>query len=164
MRQQNTNHPALATLDPLLGEWRQWALVEGASGGRIGPIPTSYARTPDGGFLVQRADLAPDTAVALPEGWREHHPFPTVAYIGYDDTAGHFTMLYADGRGVSRAYGLRLADGELRIWRSAPDFHQRFSARFDASGDTLTGAWEASKDGEAWQTDFGVVYERVAGR
>lgn len=80
MRQHDTNHPALDTLDPLLGEWRQWSLVEGAPGGRIGPIPTSCARTPDGGFLVRRADLAPDTAA-------------------------HFTMLYADGRGVSRVPG-----------------------------------------------------------
>ncbi|WP_306320709.1 MULTISPECIES: hypothetical protein [unclassified Streptomyces] len=160
MRQRNTNDPALRALAPLVGDWHQWALPGGST--RIGPIPTSYAWTPDGGFLVQRADLPPD--LVLPEGWREHHPFPTVAYIGYDDAAGHFTMLYADGRGVSRAYGLSLTEGELRIWRSAPDFHQRFSARFDASGDTLTGAWEASKDGEAWHTDFGVVYERVGGR
>ncbi|NEB74132.1 hypothetical protein G3I40_02590 [Streptomyces sp. SID14478] len=160
MRQHDSNHPALRTLDPLVGRWVQWVPDDGVPGGRIGPFPTSYAWTPDGGFLVQRTELAPDAA--LPEPWREHHPFPTVAYIGYDDRDARFTMLYADGRGVSRVYGLSLIDGELRTWRAAPGFHQRSCVRFDARGETLSGVCEMSKDGEAWHEDFKVVYERVS--
>ncbi|MFE0105960.1 hypothetical protein [Streptomyces sp. NPDC059009] len=154
---QPTNHPALRALDPLVGRWRMYAVPGG--GPRVGPVLAEWAWTDDGGFLVQRADLAPD--VEMPQEWRDHHPFPTVTITGYDETEERFTMLHADARGVSRVYGLGFAEGELRIWRAAPGFHQRFAARFDAGGDTLTGAWELSKDGVTWAEDFGVVYERA---
>ncbi|MCX3058716.1 hypothetical protein [Streptomyces beihaiensis] len=159
MRQHNQNHPALRALDPLVGVWRQWALVDEAPEGRLGPIRVTYAWTPDGGFLVRHAELPP--GLDLPGAWREHHPFPTVAYIGYDDADERFTMLYADGRGVSRVYRLTLADGELWFGRPAPGFHQRVRARFDASGDRLTGVCEKSVDGHVRERDFGMEYERV---
>ncbi|MGW6401761.1 hypothetical protein [Streptomyces sp. NPDC055134] len=162
MRQRNTNHPALRRLDPLVGHWHMYVLVDDVPGGRLGPVRSVHGWTDDGGFLVQRADLDPGAALDMPDLWRENLPFPTVSLTGYDDTDEQFTMLYADGRGVSRAYGLSLTDGELRMWRAAPGFHQRFSARFDGSGDALAGAWERSEDGEAWVKDFGVLYERIS--
>ncbi|MFE5028945.1 hypothetical protein ACFRAO_38085 [Streptomyces sp. NPDC056656] len=48
------------------------------------------------------------------------------------------------------------------MWRAAPGFHQRFSARFAGSGDALAGAWERSEDGEARVKHFGVLYERIS--
>ncbi|MGH4030483.1 hypothetical protein ACQB60_16245 [Actinomycetota bacterium Odt1-20B] len=85
-----------------------------------------------------------------------NHP----ALRGLDPLVGRWHM-YAVPGGVSRVYGLSFTEGQLRIWCAASGFHQRFAARFDASGDTLSGAWELSKDGVSWAEDFGVVYERA---
>ncbi|WP_151774074.1 hypothetical protein [Streptomyces abyssomicinicus] len=147
-------HPALRRLDPLAGVWDMYA-----RGTQVGPVRTEFAWLEGGAFLVQRADLGPDTV--LPEDWQGHAPFPTSCVTGYDDTADEFTVLYADGRGVARVYRADLVDGVWRQWRAVPGFHQRFAADVDPAGRTLTGAWEFSEDGALWRRDFDVTYRRV---
>jgi hypothetical protein len=88
-------------------------------------------------------------------------PFPTVALTGYDDAAGEFTTLYADGRGVARTYRTSMNDGVWKQWRVAPGFHQRFIATFSDGGDTIKGGWERSEEGELWTPDFDVTYTRI---
>ena len=151
---QPTPHTALRQLDVLVGEWDMWAL-----GRRVGPVRTEFSWLEGGVFLVQRADLGPD--VAMPAEWVPNVPFPTVTLTGYDDTDGEFTTLYADGRGVARVYRTSMNDGVWKQWRFATGFHQRFTARFADDGDTITGGWEGSSDGELWQPDFDVTYVRV---
>ncbi|KUL44878.1 hypothetical protein [Streptomyces regalis] len=151
---QPTPHTALRQLDVLVGEWDLWAL-----GRSVGPIRTEFAWGEGGAFLVQRADVGPETA--LPGEWGPNAPFPTVTLIGYDDTAEEFTACYADGRGVARVYRASMTDGTWRQWRAAPGFHQRFTATLGADGDTMEGRWEQSSDGEHWTTDFDVTYTRV---
>ncbi|MFF4754383.1 hypothetical protein ACWD5R_24440 [Streptomyces sp. NPDC002514] len=151
-----TPHEALRRLDVLVGTWDMWAADR-----RAGPVRTEFAWLEGGAFLVQRADVGPDTA--LPAEWGAHVPFPTVTLTGYDETADTFTTLYADGRGVARAYRTSLSEGVWRQWRAAPGFHQRFTAVIGAGGDTVEGGWERSEDGELWIPDFDVTYTRVAG-
>lgn len=149
-----TPHTALSRLDALVGEWDMWAADLQA-----GPVRTEFAWLEGGAYLVQRADLGP--ATALPPEWVGHAPFPTSTITGYDDTTDEFTMLYADGRGVARVYRTSLTDGVWRQWRAAPGFHQRFTATFDEKGETITGGWERSEDGEVWAVDFDVRYVRA---
>lgn len=151
---QPTQHPALQQWDVLVGEWDMWA-----RGDEAGPVRSEIAWLEGGAYLVQRSDIGPETAV--PADWEEHLPFPTVTMTGYDDTTEEFTTLYADGRGVARVYNASFSDGVWKQWRSAPGFNQRFTATLSEDGDTLTGAWEMSTDGENWAVDFDVRYARV---
>ncbi|ARF53111.1 hypothetical protein [Streptomyces gilvosporeus] len=149
-----TPHSALRQLDALVGEWDMWAL-----GRDVGPVRVEFAWLEGGAFLVQRADVGPETS--LPAEWGAHAPFPTVTLTGYDETAGEFTTLYADGRGVARVYRTTVNDGVWKQWRTAPGFHQRFTATFREGGDTIEGGWERSGDGELWMPDFDVTFTRV---
>jgi hypothetical protein len=151
---QPTPHSALRQLDVLVGEWDMWA-----AGASVGPVRTEFVWLEGGAFLVQRADAGPEPA--LPGAWAANAPFPTVTLTGYDETAGDFTTLYADGRGVARTYRTSVSDGVWKQWRVAPGFHQRFAATFSDRGNTIKGGWERSDDGELWRTDFDVMYVRV---
>ncbi|MBT2405189.1 MULTISPECIES: hypothetical protein [unclassified Streptomyces] len=149
-----TPHSALRQLDVLVGEWDMWA-----AGHTAGPVRTEFAWTEGGAFLVQRVDVGPETV--LPAEWGANAPFPTVSVTGYDETAGDFTTLYADGRGVARTYRTDMSDGVWTQWRAAPGFHQRFTGAFGDRGNTITGGWEQSPDGELWSPDFDVTYIRI---
>jgi hypothetical protein len=81
--------------------------------------------------------------------------------IGRDDDGEDFTILYADGRSVSRIYHMSFADGVWKIWRNAPGFHQRFSGRLSEDGNTIAARWENSEDGEASNHDFDLTYELI---
>ncbi|MCL8013408.1 hypothetical protein [Streptomyces sp. AS02] len=151
---QPTPHPAMRQLEVFVGEWDLWAADR-----TVGPIRTDFAWLEGGAFLAQHADIDPDTS--LPGDWATHAPFPTVTLIGYDDTAEEFTVLYADGRSVSRIYQGSFTDRTWRQWRSAPGFHQRLTVTISPDGTTAEGRWEQSADGEEWTTDFDVTYVRA---
>jgi hypothetical protein len=40
------------------------------------------------------------------------------------------------------------------------DFWQRFTGRFSADGDTISGTWETG-DGSSWKKDFDLTYARI---
>ncbi|QPP09784.1 hypothetical protein G4Z16_28990 [Streptomyces bathyalis] len=146
-------HHAARQLEVLVGDWDMWAL-----GRRTGPVRGSFTWAEGGAFLVQRTDVVPETVV--PADWEGHLPFPTVTMTGYDDSAGGFTTLYADGRGVARVYGTAVNDGVWTMRRAAPGFHQRFTATVEHDGGVMTGGWEHSADGADWAPDFDVTYVR----
>jgi hypothetical protein len=155
MREPAPDHN-LRPLEVLVGEWDMWAL-----GRKAGPFRSSVTWEEGGAFLVQRTDVVPATSV--PPEWEGLLPFPTVTVTGYDDSAGAFTTLYADGRGVARVYGTAVREGVWTMWRAAPGFHQRFTGTLDAGGGTISGGWERSEDGMEWETDFDVTYVRADG-
>ncbi|MCK9249893.1 MAG: hypothetical protein M0P31_13090 [Solirubrobacteraceae bacterium] len=68
---------------------------------------------------------------------------------------------YFDSRGVQRLYATDLRDGTWTMHRAAPGFHQRFRATFDATHQTITGAWDLSPDGVRWDHDLALTYRRV---
>lgn len=147
-------HPALARLDALVGRWTVEPKVDG-----LGASWTEFAWVEGGKFLRQHSDSdpLPDTA---PAAWHENNPLPSTAFIGLDDAGDTFTMLYADRRGVHRAYQMTF-DG--RVWttrRAAPGFHQRFAATLSPDGRVIDGETEMSTDGETWRLDFGIRYTR----
>ncbi|WP_066366553.1 hypothetical protein [Herbidospora mongoliensis] len=145
----------LARLDALVGRWSLQPHVEG-----VGTAWTEFSWDASGLFLRQLtdADPMPDTT---PSGWRENAPFPTTTLIGLDDATDEFTVLYADGRGVHRVYGMNFTDGRWTMWRDAPGFNQRFTGTLSADGDTVDARWETSADGATWTLDFELTYTRL---
>jgi hypothetical protein len=131
-----TANPVLRRLDALVGEWDMLASMEGQP-----TVPSD---------------------IEVPPEWLANSPFPITSIIGLDLASETFFYLYADGRGVYRVYRMSLNDDEWKIWgQSGPDFFQRFSGTFSEDGGTITGHWEASRDGTDWQTDFDVTYSRA---
>jgi hypothetical protein len=90
---------------------------------------------------------------------------PTATWIiGRDDAEPGYQVLYADDRGVSRAYQMGFGDGAWRMWRDTPAFSQRFDAQVGAGGTEISGSWQKSVDGGVtWEHDFKVRYTRRGG-
>lgn len=148
-------HPALATLEPLVGEWEMEASADGRPMARG---RTTFEWLEGGAFLVQHADVKP---TELAPEWREHAPFPVTSIIGVDDSSEEFSMLYSDARDVFRIYRMTVAGRTWTVWRDHPGFRQRFIGEFSEDGRTISGRWEQSPDGSIWTIDFDMSYRRV---
>jgi len=145
---------SLDRLDGLIGEWDMEASFEAGYFG-----PGSPALTAGGGqttfewlegrfFLTQRFV-------------NEHPDAPSgIALIGAGAEPASFVQRYYDSRGVERVYQMTLDGGLWKLWREAPGFCQRYTGQISDDGDTITGAWEFSPDGQAWRHDFGLTYLR----
>lgn len=82
--------------------------------------------------------------------------------IGLDATTETYSVLYYDERGVARVYHMSLRDGLWKLWRTTPDFSQRFEGRLSEDGQTITARWEKSSDGATWEHDFDLTYTKVS--
>ena len=148
-----TARPALAALEPLVGEWEMEASVDGRPMARG---RTTFEWMEGRAFLLQHADAeAPEDSP-----WRDHAPFPVTTIIGVDDSSGEFAMLYADAREVFRMYRMSISDGTWTVWRDDPGFFQRFIGEFSDDRRTIEGRWEQSPDGSTWTRDFDMTYTR----
>jgi hypothetical protein len=68
-----------------------------------------------------------------------------------------------DPRPTSRLFRMNVGNGEWRMLREDPDFHQRFVAL--VTPNRIEGHWEASDDGGAtWRKDFDLTFEREGSR
>jgi hypothetical protein len=153
-----TVNPVLRRLDALVGEWDMLASMGGQPTGRARAV---FEPLEEGAFLIGHVDAVPSD-IEVPPEWLANSPFPITSIIGLDLASETFFYLYADGRGVYRVYRMSLNDGEWKIWgQSGPDFFQRFSGTFSQDSNTITGRWEASRDGTHWQTDFDVTYSKA---
>lgn len=114
------------------------------------------------GFPRQEEDEDGEAASreTAPRAWRENNPLPTTQLIGLDDAGEEFTVLYADARGVHRVYRMTFGDGQWRMWRAAPGFHQRFTGTLREDGAAIDARWERSVDGADWVLDFRLAYRR----
>jgi hypothetical protein len=151
---------ALSRLDVLVGEW---AIEVRFPGG----LPGSPGEAGDGAigrswfewalgrqFLIQRTEI-------LVPG-----PPASMMIVSADLETGAYTQHYFDSRGVARLYAMSLADGVWTLTRESGDFtpldfRQRFTGMFSGDGNTISGAWEKSFDGDGWEHDFGLVYRRA---
>jgi hypothetical protein len=70
------------------------------------------------------------------------------------------SMQYFDSGGVHRIYQIALSDGELRIWRDAPGFEQRFTGRLDPTGSTLEGVWQLNERNRGFRDDLAIAFRR----
>ena len=139
-------NPALDPFDALIGTWATEATHPEFDGAVRGS--TTFEWLEGGHFLVQRSH-------------NEHELFPdAISVIGAPEAGDGLVMEYFDSRGVRRTYGVSLDDGELHIWRDAPDFAQRYSARLGQ--DAFEGQWQLARTPGDWQDDLSVSYRRVS--
>ena len=89
-------------LSRLIGSWEFEPLVEGRSAGRG---RATFEWIEDSNFVLERSDATWDDP-----GWLENAPASTRSVIGFDDSTGDVTQLYADDRGVRRVYRGTLTD------------------------------------------------------
>jgi|SRR5947209_4065616 len=133
-------------LEALVGEWEVELSFPNDPPGTV-HIPASFAWLEDGDFLLYRLG---DTATGAPH---------STCIIGGDASTDSYAALYADDRGVSRVYQMRLDGGEWTMWRKSSGFSQRFVGTFD--GDAIIARWEKSPDDVHWEHDFDLRYRRL---
>ena len=102
----------------------------------------------DGGLLLWRFD------------WDQPGPPSAISAISRDDSESPCSMLYADGRGVTRIYRLVVDGGTWRMSRDAPGLSQRMTGSISEDGDTIFMRGEMSRDGRTWEPDLDVTYTR----
>jgi hypothetical protein len=89
------------------------------------------------------------------------HTLPAASWvIGRDESSDDFSAFYFDNRAVSRIYGMSLKDRVWKLWRTTPESSQRFEAGISDDGQTITGAWQKSLDGDVWEHDFNLKYTK----
>jgi hypothetical protein len=142
--------PCLTDLRFLIGEWDM-----AISGTSFLPDPdqvvhgrVEFLATEGGRFLVMRQGVEPSGPPAA--SW----------VIGRDDSEGEYTVLYADGRGVSRIYEMALTRDHWQLGRNNPEFSQRFTADIRPDGNSIDGRWEKRESSGVWEHDFDVTYSR----
>jgi len=144
-----TPNPALADVAPLVGRWRMElhnaAFLTDPDSRMIGSADFDWIE--DGAALVMRqaASAGPPAAVWM---------------IGRDESDVNYQVHYADSRGVSRVYQMSFDATHWQMWRTTPEFSQRFEAEIAADAQTIKGEWSKSVDGGAWEHDFDVDYIR----
>ena len=147
---QAARDPMLQRLDAFVGEWSVEASFGPEATGRV-----VFEWVLGGQFLMERSEV-PGVPEA-PDG---------LAIIGVDRDGAAYTQHYFDSRGVTRLYSMTFRDGVWTLLRDAPDFTpldfwQRFTGELSADGGTISGRWETSQDGSAWEHDFDLTYRKV---
>lgn len=143
-------NPSLRDLAFLTGEWDM--TIHHASF-----LPDS-ASTLAGRAEVQPAEVG--AALVMRQGVSQSGPPSACWIIGRDETQPHFTVLYADDRGVSRVYEMALEGERWTIWRDDPEFSQRFAALVSPTRSRISGRWEKCVAGGEWEHDFNLDYTR----
>jgi hypothetical protein len=153
MAKKSTNeasipNPALAPFGILVGKW--------TTVGTHGLVPdttyhghTTFEWLEGAAFLIMHSEIdEPD----IPSG---------VAVFGSDDSAGEYSMLYFDERGVSRRFEVTLRNNILTWSRQFPGFSQRVTMTIADDGQTIVSKGELSKDGVSWEKDLDLTYTRT---
>jgi hypothetical protein len=143
----DTDPVSMHDLDVLVGTWQMTSSLS------TDPAPAAETRFEwlgDEQFLVQRWTVDfPDA----PDG---------IAVVGLDPDRAVLLQHYFDSRGVARVYDMTFTCGVWRLSRLAPGFCQQFTGTLSEDGSTITGSWEFSPDGSAWEHDFDLTYTRTA--
>lgn len=150
-RQLQTKSPLLEPFKIFIGEWK----VEiSAMSFRANQFDTvigliSFKWLENQPFIIEHSEFSDSE---FPSGTQ---------VIGLDDINKNYCVLYSDSRGVLRIYEMSLNEGLWKIWRTAPDFSQRFTGAFSDNNNTITARWENSQDGLNWEHDFDLTYTKV---
>ncbi len=139
-------NPALKPFEFLIGEWRTIGSHPQMPGKAL-PGRTSFAWYEGGAFLIMRNQVDEE---GFPDG---------VAILGSDESAGSFTMIYFDERGVSRQMGVTPGNRTLTWRHDDSKFAQSLTITAQEDG-TLVSKGKMSKDGGAWTDDLSQVFTR----
>ncbi|QIS04129.1 hypothetical protein F5X71_18940 [Nocardia brasiliensis] len=145
---------ALDRLEPLVGRWQVEVSFAAGFFGPGTPAVTDRSGTTTFEWMKTKRFVIERSVI-------EHPAAPdTIVIIGLGQNAT-FVRHHYDSRGVSRTYQMTLDHGVLRTWRMEPGFSQQYSGTFSADGNQITGAWQKSADGLAWEHDFDLTYYRI---
>lgn len=141
-------NPALQPFAVLIGEWRTTGTHQLLPGttfhGR-----SSFTWHDQGAFVVFRSEIdEPEIPSA-------------VGVLGSDDSAGTFSLLTFDERGISRRYDVSLEGRTMTWWRDDPGLSQRMTYEIDEVGDTIMCTGTMSRDGGPWEGDLSLTYVRT---
>jgi hypothetical protein len=135
----------LSAFDVLIGAWHTEATHPKSDG--VVPGQITYEWLPGRHFLLQRSH-------------NDHELFPDALWvIGPREDDGEVVAEYFDSRGVRRTYGIALEDGVLRMWRDAPGFDQRATARL--ADEEFEMSWEVAEEPGAWRDDLTMTCRRL---
>jgi hypothetical protein len=126
----------------LLGEWEMTSPIFNGAPGRA-----VFEWVEDGAYLALRSTPPPVAPVSI---W----------LIGGDDSAGAYTALYTDERGISRIYQAQLTQDAWTMWRDDKANSQRFESKVDFKAGVIKGVWFSLEPGGAWKPSFDLVYTR----
>jgi hypothetical protein len=146
---QPTAQEALKRLEPLVGEW---TLAAFAPDGEAWPGEARATIE----WHESRAHLIQRSTMELPEAPN------AISIMGCDAANGTYFQLYSDDRGVCRVYEMSIGDREWRLFREGEPFPQRFVGTLQDNGNTIVGRWEKAEDGNHYETDFHLIYRKVA--
>lgn len=149
MKKNNSPNPSLQPLEMLTGKWQM--VLSNAS---FLEDPTTTVES------VATFEWIKGGAYLLMIQGDETSPPFACWMIGRDESSNDYTVLYSDGRGVSRVYQMAFNGEEWKLWRSAPGFHQRFAGEVSSDGKQINASWEKSEDGKNWQHDFDITYRK----
>ena len=145
-------NPGLADLAPLVGRWR----MELYGAAFLPDLDTRVTGSVEFDWIENGA------AIVMRQGLGEGPP-AAVWIIGRDDNDANYQVLYSDDRGVSRRYEMSLLGHDWQMWRTVPEFSQRFEAVIESDGRSISGSWKKSSDGgSTWEHDFNVDYSRLS--
>jgi hypothetical protein len=136
--------PLLAPFDALIGAWTTEAkhrLVDEVIHGSV-----TYEWLEGGRFVLQHSRTDDER---FPDG---------LFVIGPPEDGDGLVAEYFDSRGVRRTYQVSFEDGVLRMWREAPGFDQRLTAKL--APDVFEGDAEYAETPGDWQHDMKVIYRR----
>lgn len=140
-------NPRLAPLAFLLGEWT----TIGSHPMLPGPPlegQTTFAWSDGGAFMVMHSHV---DHPQVPDG---------VAYLGSDDRAGTFTMIYFDEREVSRIYEVEVGEGSVTWSRDDPELAQSMTLTAQPGG-TIASRGRMSQNGGKWRDDLSQTFNRT---
>ena len=140
-------NPRLELLFPFIGTWRTTG-SHPMMPGQILRGQTSFAWHLGGAFVIMHSEMEQTEVPAA------------VAIFGSDDD-GEVTLLYFDGRGVSRHYQVTLAEREMRWKRDDPKIAQTMHFTLGPDGRQIELVGRISQAGGAWSDDLALVYQRV---
>jgi hypothetical protein len=136
--------PNLEPFDALIGTWTTEAKHRMVDEVVYGTVTWEWLE--GGKFVLQRSHTDDER---FPDG---------LSVFGPPEDGDGLVMEYFDSRGVRRTYAVAIEDGVLRIWREAPGFDQRFSAKL--APDVYEGEFEYAETPGAWQHDMKTIYRR----
>ena len=146
-RTMSDRDPALDPFDALVGTWTT-ASTHPMLPGEVVSGRQTFSWLEGGRFLVQRSQ-------------NDHELFPdAICVIGPQEHEDGLVQEYFDSRGVRRTYRTAIENGVWRLWRDAPGFDQRITARL--AQDEFDGLCEVAETPGAWRDDLRVTYRRAA--
>jgi hypothetical protein len=76
------------------------------------------------------------------------------------DGEEELSMQYFDSRNVHRIYRIAINDAELRTWRDAPGFEQRFAGKLGPTNSTMEGVWQLNQANQGFRDDLTITFRR----